>query len=75
MSALNSLSAQYTDSEGEDDSHSHDNSHDAVKVSSDGHHHQLEEAKQADEESSSNLGKYLAVGCPGSHILLSRVSL
>ena len=58
MSALNSLSAQYTDSEGEDDSQSTNLlQNQPAKGSSDDHHHQQEEVKQIDEESSSNLGK------------------
>ncbi|XP_043241738.1 SAP30-binding protein-like isoform X2 [Amphibalanus amphitrite] len=56
MSALNSLSAQYTDSEGEDDSHSHhSNSQDEpaqVPINI-----EREEVKPVDEESSSNMDR------------------
>lgn len=52
MSALNSLSAQYTDSEGEDDSHQHPPDQ-SIQDSSDSP--LKEEVKQVDEESSSNL--------------------
>ena len=60
MSALNSLSAQYTDSEGEDDSHSHhdhSHSHDEPAQASVDVVSKADEVKPLDEGSNSNMGE------------------
>ena len=61
MSALNSLSAQYTDSEGEDDSHSHhSNSHDEP-VQTPAEVAEREDLRPVDEGSNSTMGKHVVV--------------